>query len=227
MTSERDTSRIVQTWLETGSTGLPDRVLDAVLSELPSTPQRRHVWSSWRPKYMTPLIRIAALAAILLVAAAGALLVGGAGILRPAPTPAPTRIPVSGSVTIVLGGQRKTNQVSATATGTSMTGSVVFDRNNPLFTLGLECLRRVDDDTWLFGGHVTSTTSNGPPVGHGVAFILRDGAQRQSGGWFEDPPYAADCLTLVANIDLAKLTEPSWLSDVVESDLDIPAGLGH
>ena len=41
MNRERDTTRIVRSWLETGVTELPDRVLDQVLDQLPATPQRR------------------------------------------------------------------------------------------------------------------------------------------------------------------------------------------
>lgn len=41
MSTDRDTPRIVRSWLEDGVTALPDRVLDAVLDELPATPQRR------------------------------------------------------------------------------------------------------------------------------------------------------------------------------------------
>ena len=35
MSTERDTTRIVRSWLEVGATALPDRVLDAVLDQLP------------------------------------------------------------------------------------------------------------------------------------------------------------------------------------------------
>ena len=41
MSTDRDTTRIVRSWLEEGVTELPDRVLDAVLDQLPATPQRR------------------------------------------------------------------------------------------------------------------------------------------------------------------------------------------
>ena len=44
MSADRDTTRIVRSWLEDGVTRLPDHVLDAVLDELPSTPQRRATW---------------------------------------------------------------------------------------------------------------------------------------------------------------------------------------
>ena len=41
MSTDRDVTRIVRSWLEEGVTALPDRVLDAVLDQLPATPQRR------------------------------------------------------------------------------------------------------------------------------------------------------------------------------------------
>jgi hypothetical protein len=44
MSSDRDTTRIVRSWLEDGVTILPDRVLDGVLEQLPATPQRRSFW---------------------------------------------------------------------------------------------------------------------------------------------------------------------------------------
>ncbi|MEO8246468.1 MAG: hypothetical protein ABI622_05030 [Chloroflexota bacterium] len=41
MSGQRDPTRIVRAWLEVGATALPDRVLDAVLDEVPMTRQRR------------------------------------------------------------------------------------------------------------------------------------------------------------------------------------------
>jgi hypothetical protein len=222
MTSDRDTNRIVRSWLENGSTALPDRVLDAVLSELPSTPQRRLRWSPWRTTQMT--IRIVALAAIL-VAILGLALFGAASSRRPAPTP----ITFSGFVRTLDQSEQHETAVDATATGTTMSGTVVFDsvKTTPLFTLGLECLRRVDDDTWLFGGHVLSAGPNGPPVGHPAAFIVRQGAQPMAGGWFEDEPLAPDCPAFLGTIDLATIEAPNWLWPVVGGDLTIPASVGQ
>ena len=48
MSTDRDVTRIVRSWLEEGVTALPDRVLDAVLDQLPATPQRRARWPAWR-----------------------------------------------------------------------------------------------------------------------------------------------------------------------------------
>ena len=48
MSTDRDTTRIVRSWLEEGVTALPDRVLDAVLDQVPATPQRRSWWPARR-----------------------------------------------------------------------------------------------------------------------------------------------------------------------------------
>ena len=37
MSTDRDVTRIVRSWLEEGVTALPDRVLDAVLDQVPAT----------------------------------------------------------------------------------------------------------------------------------------------------------------------------------------------
>ena len=55
MSTDRDTTRIVRSWLEEGATALPDRVLDAVLDQVPTTPQRRSRWPAWVFRLMTTL----------------------------------------------------------------------------------------------------------------------------------------------------------------------------
>jgi hypothetical protein len=50
MASDRDTTRMVRAWLEQGVTDLPDRLLDSVLDQLPTTQQRR----SWGPALRLP-----------------------------------------------------------------------------------------------------------------------------------------------------------------------------
>ena len=56
MSTDRDVTRIVRSWLEDGATALPDRVLDNVLDQLPATPQRRAWWPARRFRDMnTPI----------------------------------------------------------------------------------------------------------------------------------------------------------------------------
>lgn len=68
MTSDRETARVVREWAREFETQLPDRVLDAVLDQLPVTPQRRR-WSlatiAAAPMLPVGLAAAAALVAIL------------------------------------------------------------------------------------------------------------------------------------------------------------------
>ena len=100
MSTDREVTRIVQSWLEEGVNALPDRVLDNVLDQVPATPQRRHSLPAWRLPRMTAPIRIAiAAVAVVVVAliainfAPKATSVGGppatASPTAPAPTPSP------------------------------------------------------------------------------------------------------------------------------------------
>ena len=102
MSSDRDTTRIVRSWLEEGVTELPDRVLDSVLDRLPTTHQRRVTW--WpvrRISTMNQAMRIAlAAAAVVAVALVGLTIfrgtnVGGPGLSAPDATPSPTPQPQS------------------------------------------------------------------------------------------------------------------------------------
>ena len=67
MSTDRETTRIVRSWLDEGVTKLPDRVLDAVLDQVPATPQRRSGWSAWRSYRMNTYAKIVAAAAAVLV----------------------------------------------------------------------------------------------------------------------------------------------------------------
>jgi hypothetical protein len=98
MSTDRDTTRIVRSWLEVGATALPDRVLDAVLDQLPSTPQRRSWWPAWRFQDMNANMKLAiAAAAVVVVAIAGIYFLPGGGNvagLGPSPSPTPTPSPI-------------------------------------------------------------------------------------------------------------------------------------
>ena len=113
MSTDRDVARIVRSWLEEGATALPDRVLDAVLDQVPATRQRRAWWPARRLPHMKTSIKIAlAAAAVVVVAVIGINLVPRAGGVggpsstpgptataapTPSPTPAPT-LPPSGQL---------------------------------------------------------------------------------------------------------------------------------
>jgi hypothetical protein len=104
MSTDPDVTGIVRSWLDDGAMALPDRVLDVVLDQLPTTPQRRAHRPAWRFPNMTAPIRfaVAAAAAIGLFAAVGSIVLprttgpGGPNLVSGSPSPAPSAIPFPG-----------------------------------------------------------------------------------------------------------------------------------
>jgi hypothetical protein len=107
VSTDREVTRIVRSWLEEGVNALPDRVLDAGLDQVPATRQRPAWWPARRLRQMNGPIRIAvALAAVIVLAVIGINLISRAGSQgnigappspTPSPSPAPT-LPASGQV---------------------------------------------------------------------------------------------------------------------------------
>ncbi len=96
MSAERDTTRIVRSWLRTDEHESADRVLDTVLALLDATPQRRSRWPARRIADMNAYAKLAIVAAaVLVVAVIGMnMLPAGGGIGGgPAATPTPNRRP--------------------------------------------------------------------------------------------------------------------------------------
>lgn len=70
MSPELDVDGIVRSWLDAGPMALPDHVQDAVLDQLPATPQRRARRPAWRLHTMITPFRLAATAAVIGIFAA-------------------------------------------------------------------------------------------------------------------------------------------------------------
>jgi hypothetical protein len=100
VSTDREVTRIVRSWLEEGVNALPDRVLDAVLDQVPATPQRRHSWPAWRLPHMNTQIRIAIAAAAVVVLALVVVnvLPKSSGVGGPAATPSPTPGSLTGAI---------------------------------------------------------------------------------------------------------------------------------
>jgi hypothetical protein len=92
--TENDFDRTARLWLQDGPSQLADRVLEAALDEIHVTRQRRVMWPARRFPSMGNAIRLAAVAAVLVVAVAGINLFlpgnGGLGGPQVSPTPLPT-----------------------------------------------------------------------------------------------------------------------------------------
>ncbi len=98
MTADRDTTRIVRSWLRTDEHESADRVLDTVLALLDATPQRRSRWPARRIADMNLYAKLAIVAAAVLVVAvigmtmlpAGGRVGGGPAATPTLQTPTPT-----------------------------------------------------------------------------------------------------------------------------------------
>ncbi|HEX6656322.1 MAG TPA: hypothetical protein VF153_08935 [Candidatus Limnocylindria bacterium] len=117
MNADRDETRIVRSWLEGGATQLPDRVLDAVLDQLPKTTQRRHSWLARRfPTMNSNAFRfgIAGLAVVAVILLGARFLSpsnrGGPPAPMPTPTPIATPVPLSGSVSDLTAGVHRAGE---------------------------------------------------------------------------------------------------------------------
>ena len=100
MTIDDDTTRYVRAWLAVGTTTLPERVIDEVLSAIPTTPQLTGVGRSWRPSVLGGLRTTIGLAASLALIAVtvGLLSTRGSGGLPPAVSPTPTSLVTAGDI---------------------------------------------------------------------------------------------------------------------------------
>lgn len=96
MTTGRDTTtRVVRSWLQADEHESADRVLDAVLDRLDTTPQRRAPWwPAWRLPVMNNTAKLAiAAAAVVVVALLGIRYLLPANVGGPGESPSPTAIP--------------------------------------------------------------------------------------------------------------------------------------
>ena len=105
MSTDRDVTRIVRSWLDEGVTELPDRVLDAVLDQLPATHQRRATWwPARRLPHMNSTMRFGlAAAAIVAVALLGIRFLLPDQNTGPPPTPTPTPVAMPDTTDVEAG----------------------------------------------------------------------------------------------------------------------------
>jgi hypothetical protein len=94
MTHDRDIERVIEEWLRPGPVAMPDRLFDDVLDRIEHVPQRRLVRTVTRWFQMTPSLRLAAVAAVVIVVIGAALLftrpASNVGTSTPSPSPSPS-----------------------------------------------------------------------------------------------------------------------------------------
>jgi hypothetical protein len=91
MSTDRDTTRIVRSWLRSDEQDSADRVLGTVLDRLETTPQRRATrWPAWRTPPMTTATRLALGGLAIVVVGLIGVSLFGQNVGNPPPTPIPS-----------------------------------------------------------------------------------------------------------------------------------------
>jgi hypothetical protein len=220
VSTDRETTLAVRSWLEDGVSRLPDRVLDVVLDQVPATPQRR---SGWPARRIALLPRIwPAVAAVTAVFAIG---VAAYGVLRPNPIGAgPTLRPISVTGSFVSHGARI--ELHATGAGARVTGvltatDVAGGSAVGTFTVALACAERTPSGLVLVGGLVTASRSyeDWAPVGTNVAVVLQPGTPVKAFIHSGDGP---DCAHFLLGIgDIGDPQFESTALEPIEGSVDI------
>lgn len=196
MSTDRETTRIVRSWLEEGVTALPDRVLDTVLDQVPATPQRRSWWPAWRSDAMNTYTKlIAAAAAVVLVAVVGYQFLPGSGGFGGQPiAPSPSHALLARGAFTVQGGGGYTVDLDATGAASNVTGSmIVSNQAKGGFTVDLECTRTIDGLLWI-GGDVTESTHSDAPTDTRAAIVFKRGSpMRAIFVWQMNDPRSTSC----------------------------------
>ena len=148
--TDRDVTRVVRSWLEEGVTALPDRVLDTVLDQLPTTPQRRSRWAARRRPFMNNTIRIGlAAAAVVVIAFIGYQLIAGPNVAGPGPEPTTTRTMTPSPSAAPSPGADTYPAEGALTPGTTYNVS----RNGVVFTFAVPSTGWRSDGSFAVSGH--------------------------------------------------------------------------
>jgi hypothetical protein len=99
MSTDRDTPRIVRSWIREDEYVSASRILDNVLDIVDTTPQRRHSLLARRPPFMSNTVRLVlGVAAVVVVALLGYQFFIAPNVGGPGPSPSPTAEPTPSPV---------------------------------------------------------------------------------------------------------------------------------
>lgn len=220
MSTDRDTTRIVRSWLTDGVDELPDHVLDSVLDQLPATAQTpARGWPAWRFVMSSSLRWGAAAAVVAALAIVGVIYFqGGTGIggvtpppsVSPSGTPSPTPLP-SGTLP---------------TSGDILPGSYTVSDPFPV-----DVTFEVGPGWSMWSSGVGPDTvavyedSFDPPAGHGIGFLIVDNVYAdpcQPSAGPMDPPVGPGPEDLAAALAAQTGTEST---DPVPVEIDGFAGV--
>jgi hypothetical protein len=220
MTASRDTEHLIRAFLDEGVTELPERVYDAVRSDIDRTHQRV-VIGPWRTPDMNTFAKFAmAIAAVLVVALVGYNLLpggGGRGGTLPTPSPSPsTTLSPSPSPEASLPPEPTPVEGAIPPAGTLEVGRHSFSQNGVDFSLEIASPDWASSGVGFApdGGHLTKGVRGlGSPNAVWMLFWSIDGVYSDPCAGVAAPPVspsAADLASAVATLPRTELvSEPT------------------
>lgn len=206
--TERDTTRIVTSWLEEGADRIPDRVLDAVEARIPATHQRRSGWLARRISIMnSPTIRYGIAAVVIVVAALVGVRLLSPNVAGPGPTASPTREPTPSPTLLPLGG-RETLAPGPYAVPGHATG----------ITVEVPSGGWSSNDNWVLIGPRGNEEPDGMAIRFYTASVLFEDPSSPAAGTIEVGPSVDDLVQAI-------LDHPEWdASGPTDIEIDGNAG---
>jgi len=174
MTTDRDTTRIVRSWLSSDEHESADHVLDTVLDLLDATPQRRAWWPAWRIAQVNTYAKLATAAAALVAVAVVAVmfLPRATGVSSPGPSASfgPSLGPSTPPSAEASGSAGPSPEIAFPPEGSLSPGRQTFTEDGVVFTMdvpagwsssGLNCINACATDAgWLQKGSQDSSPAS-------------------------------------------------------------------
>jgi hypothetical protein len=216
MSADRDTTRIVRSWLRTDEHESAARVVDAVLALLDTTPQRRPWWPTRRFANMNNIARLAIAAAAVVVAAVVTinLLPGRGGVGGPAVSPSPSPSPaLPPSLSPSLRPEPTFTVGAFPAAGSVSVGRHAIIENGVPFSIEVSTTDWSSEGQQIPPDGGSFTKGSGTPQGVWMIFWSIDGVYADPCGHVPGPvlsPSAADLAAAVAGLPATDIiTAPS------------------
>jgi hypothetical protein len=189
MSADRDVTRIVRSWLHEDAYEDADRILNLVLDEIDTTPQRRASWLARRFPPMNTYLKVglaaavAVLAVILGISYFSGSNVGSPPDASPSPSAAASAASPPPFAAGSFGSHGGNIQLDVVGEGPSVTGSMTYADDGSAgaggFVVDIACGRTTDGGLIAIGGLVTESTgdyADSVPVGHNAGIVLQPGS---------------------------------------------------
>ena len=212
-----------------GPPSLPGEVRDAVLAQLPTTPQSGPLGLRRYPHvnshFSSPLPFALVAAAVAAVALLGALFVfdGSRGVGDDAtPTLSPAALLASGTFSYEIAGGTRTVELDATEQDGAVVGRAdITHTSDPPFSIDLSCTRTTEDGIFIVGGEVVDSEDPSRAEGERAAVIIAPGDPSSVIVWGEDPPPAADCSAFLEALPADMLADEEAYRPITDGAIDV------